>query len=179
MHHKINIYLECDANRITFRAMANVLPTEKKTTAVSMLCEGNSIRSVERMTGIHRDTVMRLGARIGEACRDLLDETMRELPCKKIEVDEIWGFVGKKQRNVKVDDDEALGDVWTWVAIVRNPRPFQCFTLESAHLAMPAPSWHKSNPVCPTGFNCRQTAITPIPAPLRQPSAVKSITAQS
>jgi len=82
-----------------------------------MLCEGNSIRSVERMTGIHRDTVMRLGARVGEACRNLMDETMRELPCAKIEIDEIWGFVGKKQRNVSDSDNAELGDVWTWVAI--------------------------------------------------------------
>lgn len=97
--------------------MANILSTEKQGTAIAMLCEGNSIRSVERMTGIHRDTVMRLGARVGMACRDLMDETMRELPCAKIEVDEIWGFVGKKQRNVEETDSVELGDVWTWVAI--------------------------------------------------------------
>lgn len=97
--------------------MANVLSTEKQGLAVSMLCEGNSIRSVERMTGIHRDTVMRLGVRVGESCRSLLDETMRELPCTKIEVDEIWGYVGKNQRNVTAEDDASLGDVWTWIAI--------------------------------------------------------------
>lgn len=97
--------------------MANVLSTEKKTTAVSMLCEGNSIRSVERMTGIHRDTIMRLGVAVGEASRNLMDETMRELPCMAIEMDEIWGYVGKKQRNVRAEDSGELGDVWTWVAI--------------------------------------------------------------
>jgi hypothetical protein len=97
--------------------MANVLPLEKQAVAIGALCEGNSIRSVERMTGIHRDTVMRLGARVGMACRDLMDETMRELPCAQIEVDEIWGFVGKKQRNVEETDSAELGDVWTWVAI--------------------------------------------------------------
>lgn len=97
--------------------MPNILSTEKQASAVAMLCEGNSIRSVERMTGIHRDTVMRLGARVGMACRNLMDETMRELPCAKIEVDEIWGFVGKKQRNVTEEDNAEMGDVWTWVAI--------------------------------------------------------------
>ena len=97
--------------------MSYSLSTEKQTTAVSMLCEGSSIRSVERMTGIHRDTVMRLGVRVGLACRTLLDETMRELPCKALEVDEIWGFVGKKQRNVSAADSSDKGDVWTWVAI--------------------------------------------------------------
>jgi hypothetical protein len=64
--------------------MANVLTTEKQAMAVSMLCEGNSIRGVERMTGIHRDTVMRLGVRIGGGCARLMDEAMRELPCAEI-----------------------------------------------------------------------------------------------
>jgi len=49
--------------------MPNTLKSELKTTAVAMLCEGNSIRSIERMTGIHRDTVMRLGVRMGEGCQ--------------------------------------------------------------------------------------------------------------
>jgi IS1 family transposase len=97
--------------------MANVLPLEKQAVAIGALCEGSSIRSVERMTGIHRDTVMRLGVRVGEACRDLMDQTMRELPCAKIEMDEIWGFVGKKDRNVREGDSSELGSVWTWVAI--------------------------------------------------------------
>lgn len=93
------------------------LSTEKQALAVSLLCEGNSIRGTERATGIHRDTIMRLGVRVGEACRDLLDQTMRELPCQKIEVDEIWGFVGKKDRNVTEQDSADMGSVWTWVAI--------------------------------------------------------------
>ena len=97
--------------------MPNVLPLEKQAVAIGALCEGSSIRSVERMTGIHRDTVMRLGVRVGMACRNLLDETMRELPCQKIEMDEIWGFVGKKDRNVREGDSAELGSVWTWVAI--------------------------------------------------------------
>lgn len=54
--------------------MANTLPTEKKIAAVSMLCEGNSIRSIERMTGVHRDTIMRLGVRVGEGCKKIMDE---------------------------------------------------------------------------------------------------------
>jgi IS1 family transposase len=97
--------------------VANVLPIEKQTLAVSMLCEGSSIRAVERITGIHRDTIMRLGVRVGQACEKLMDETMRELPCSKVEVDEIWGFVGKKQRQVTAEDSPAMGDIWTYVAI--------------------------------------------------------------
>jgi IS1 family transposase len=97
--------------------MANVLPIEKKIAAISALAEGSSIRSIERMTGIHRDTIMRLGVRVGEACGAMMSETMQNLSCSKIEVDEIWGYVGKKQRMVNATDDATLGDVWTFVAI--------------------------------------------------------------
>ena len=54
----------------------NALTIEKKTLAVSMLCEGSSIRAIERVTGIHRDTIMRLGVRMGEACKKIMDEKM-------------------------------------------------------------------------------------------------------
>ena len=98
--------------------MANVLSFDNQVMAVHALAEGNSIRSVEAMTGIHRDTVMRLGVRVGRACRLLMDEQMRGLDCRHIQVDEIWGFVGKKQRNVNPDDNsEEYGDVWTFVAL--------------------------------------------------------------
>ena len=65
---------------------------------VSALAEGSSIRAIERMTGIHRDTVMRLGVKVGQGCATLLDHKMRELSCKSLQFDEIWGFVGKKRR---------------------------------------------------------------------------------
>lgn len=95
----------------------NRLSIEEQTTAISALAEGVSIRSVERMTGIHRDTIMRLMVRVGEACADLLDRKMQNLPCKRIEVDEVWTFVGKKQRHVQAEDDiNTIGDFWTWVA---------------------------------------------------------------
>jgi IS1 family transposase len=69
------------------------------------------------MTGIHRDTIMRLGVRISQGCAKLLDEKMRGLDCKRLELDEIWGFIGKKQAHVKDTDDPTLGTVWTFCAI--------------------------------------------------------------
>jgi transposase-like protein len=93
----------------------NALTNEKKTTVVAMLCEGNSIRSIERMTGVHRDTVMRLGVRVGTACRQIMDEKMRDLPCKNLEVDEIWGYIGSKQKNAVRSGNH--GDVWTFICI--------------------------------------------------------------
>lgn len=76
--------------------MANNLTLEKKTAAVAMLCEGNSIRAIERMTGVHRDTIMRLGVRKGEGCAGLMDAKFRNLNSRLIEVDEVWGFIGMK-----------------------------------------------------------------------------------
>ncbi len=76
--------------------MANVLNTDKQIAVIAALAEGSSIRAIERMTGIHRDTIMRLGVKVGQGCTALMDETMRDLPCIRLEMDEIWGFVGKK-----------------------------------------------------------------------------------
>ncbi len=95
--------------------MSNTLSIEKKTLAISMLCEGSSIRSIERITGVHRDTIMRLGVRVGEGCKKIMDEKMRNVPAKQIEVDEIWGFVGAKGKNA--ERAGAYGDVWTFIAL--------------------------------------------------------------
>jgi IS1 family transposase len=97
--------------------MSNVLPRSKQVAVVSALVEGCSIRSTERMQGVHRDTVMRLGVKVGNGCADLLNETMVGLPCERFELDEIWSFIAKKQRQVTESDDPTNGDVWTWVAI--------------------------------------------------------------
>src|SRR2546423_10038964 len=97
--------------------MANVLNTDKQIAIIGSLCEGSSIRSIERITGVHRDTIMRLGVRVGVGCAALMDAKMRNLPCTRLEMDEIWGFVGKKDRNVTVDDDTQLGSVWTFCAV--------------------------------------------------------------
>lgn len=70
------------------------------------------------MTGVHRDTILRLMVRIGSGCANLLNETMRDLPCERLELDELWAFVGKKQRHVLPEEDGARrGDTWTFVAL--------------------------------------------------------------
>jgi hypothetical protein len=76
--------------------MANKLSVEKKAAAVGMLCEGSSIRSVERITGVHRDTIMRLGVRIGEGCQRIMDTMMRNLPCRLLQVDEVLSELTKR-----------------------------------------------------------------------------------
>jgi hypothetical protein len=64
--------------------MANVLNTDKQIAVISALAEGSSIRSIERITGVHRDTIMRLGVKVGQGCTALMDATMRDLPCNRL-----------------------------------------------------------------------------------------------
>jgi IS1 family transposase len=96
--------------------MANTLNTDKQIAVVGALAEGSSIRSIERITGVHRDTIVRLGVKVGQGCTALMDAKMRNLSCERLEIDEIWGFVGKKDAHVKPEDD-AVGSVWTFCAI--------------------------------------------------------------
>jgi IS1 family transposase len=107
--------------------MANILSTEKQTAIIAALAEGSSIRAIERMTGVHRDTIMRLGVKIGKGCKHILEEKMVNLPCADIQLDEIWGFIGKKQRNLTIEDDATKGDAWTWIAIDRETKAVPCF----------------------------------------------------
>jgi IS1 family transposase len=95
--------------------MANNLTFDKKITTVSMLAEGNSIRSIERMTGVHRDTIMRLGVRVGTACAKIMDQKMQCLNCSHLECDEIWGFIGAKRNRAAATGN--YGDVWTFIAL--------------------------------------------------------------
>jgi hypothetical protein len=101
--------------------MANHLSLEKKAQAINGLAEGLSIRSVERMTGIHRDTIMRLGIRVGNGCAALMNRAMRNLSCRRVQVDEIWGYIAKKQGHLTKEDNEAAkGDFYTFVALERR-----------------------------------------------------------
>jgi IS1 family transposase len=96
----------------------NKLKPEKQEAIIHALVEGSSIRSVERMTGVHRDTIMRLSVNVGNACEALQRQMMRDLTCERIELDEVWCYVGKKERHVRdADDNRLVGHFWTWVAI--------------------------------------------------------------
>jgi len=69
------------------------------------------------MTGINRNTIMNLGVRVGQGCAKILDAKMRNLTCNLLQFDEIWGFIGKKEKHRMINDDPTLGDVWTFCAI--------------------------------------------------------------
>jgi len=118
--------------------MAYNLDTDKKIAIISLLCENMSIRGIERATGVHRDTIMRLGVRMGDGCKSILDNLMVNLTGVRYEADEIWGFIRMKQRTAKEKAVEAeYGDVWTWIALDADTKLVPCFAIgdRSAYMA--------------------------------------------
>jgi hypothetical protein len=81
----------------------NRLSLARRTQIIGALVEGNSIRSTERMTDTHRDTIMRLMVEVGAGCAALHNEQMRNLSCQRIQCDEIWSYVKVKQANIRSD----------------------------------------------------------------------------
>jgi IS1 family transposase len=97
----------------------NKLSIERRAQILGMMVEGNSIRAIVRMTGASKNTVAKLLEDAGEAFSAYQDQLLRNLPCKRLQLDEIWVFAYCKQRNVmtaKAAPSEA-DDLWTWVAI--------------------------------------------------------------
>ena len=106
----------------------NKLDVSEQATVISALVEGNSIRSVERMTGIHRDTIMRLMVRVADGCDRLLDEMMRGLTCPRLQLDEIWAYVGMKQKTARrLGKTDEFGDLYTFVAIDADSKLVPCW----------------------------------------------------
>ncbi len=97
----------------------NILKPEKKLAVLSALVEGNSVRSISRMTGVHKTTILRLLKEVGDNCARLLDEQMRDLTCRVIEADEVWSFVRKKQRRLTLEEklNPELGDQYAYIAL--------------------------------------------------------------
>jgi len=91
----------------------------KKVAVISALVEGCSVRSTSRMTGVSKGAILRLLMSVGKACAEYQSAIIRNIPAKRVQVDEIWSFVGCKQKNVTVEKMEAgiCGDVWTFTAI--------------------------------------------------------------
>jgi IS1 family transposase len=97
----------------------NKLSLDRQAQVIKVLCEGNSIRSTARITGTAVNTVVKLLRGVGAACLDYQDRVMHNLPCKKLQCDEIWSFVYSKAKNVPEDKQGKFGygDVWTFTAI--------------------------------------------------------------
>lgn len=97
----------------------NILSTAKRATIIKALTEGASIRSTARLVGVSKSTVLNLLVEVGEFCSIYQDHKLRHLACKRIEADEIWAFVGAKQRNATRKGD---GDIWTHTAMCAETR---------------------------------------------------------
>jgi IS1 family transposase len=96
----------------------NQLPLDRRIAVLSALTEGMSIRATVRMTGVAKNTIVKLLAELGLACGAYHNATVRNLRVRRVQCDEIWSFVGAKQKNVSAEKRaEGWGDVWTWTAI--------------------------------------------------------------
>jgi len=114
-------------------SMANVLSTPKRIQIVSALVEGCGIRATARMCDVSKDTVQKLWREIGEACIRLMEEQLQGLPCKRLQVDEIWSFVYAKAKNVPAEKagQFGVGDVWTFTAIDADTKLVPSFLVGS------------------------------------------------
>src|SRR6266550_3122827 len=106
-------------NRSSKLVSMNRLDSTKRGQIIAALVEGTSIRAIVRMLGISKNTVAKLLLEVGAACTVYQDKALRNLPCKRIQCDEIWSFVGAKDKNVPAarKDENGIGSAWTWVAI--------------------------------------------------------------
>ncbi len=101
----------------------NKLSLHRRVQIIKCLLDGNSIRGTTRIVECSKNTVVKLLAEIGKACQVYQDKHLRDLKCQRIQLDEIWSFVGKKQRQVKEDDDNTqVGDIWTWTSICADTK---------------------------------------------------------
>ena len=106
-------------DRRSYYAPMNKLPREARAQILGMMAEGVSILAITRMTGVSKNTVAKLLADAGRAFSDYQDHAMRDLRCKRLQLDEIWNFVYAKQKNVTTAKraPPGAGDVWTWTAL--------------------------------------------------------------
>ncbi|MES2660210.1 MAG: IS1 family transposase [Verrucomicrobiota bacterium] len=106
----------------------NKLTAAERIRIVSALVEGNSLRSIVRMTGTHRTTIQKLLVDLGAACSAYQSKVFVNLSCKRIQCDEIWSFVGSKAKNTTADKKaEGCGDAWTWVALDADTKLVPCW----------------------------------------------------
>jgi len=98
------------------------LPLDKAEMVLKLLLEGTSVSSVVRLTEVHQKTILKLLVLAGEKCERIMAEKIVNVPVRDLEFDELWNFVGKKQRRVKPEDDQNLGDCYTFVAIERHSK---------------------------------------------------------
>ena len=98
------------------------IPKEKALLAIQLLIEGNSIRSTMRVTDLDQNTIMKALVIAGEKCERIMADKIRNVVVRDVEADEVWSFIGKKEKSVRPEDDQSLGDCYIFVAIERNSK---------------------------------------------------------
>jgi IS1 family transposase len=98
------------------------LAVGKAEMVLKLLLEGNSVSSVERITEVHHTTILKLLVLAGEKCERIMAEKIRNVEVRDVECDELWAFIGKKQKRVRPQDDQNFGDCYTFVAIERHSK---------------------------------------------------------
>lgn len=107
------------------------LTTKQCVQVISALVEGNSIRATVRMTEVAKNTVVKLLADIGRVCAEYQDRAFQNLPCRRLQADEVWSFCYAKQKNVPVEKQDifGFGDIYTWMAICADTKLVPCWHL--------------------------------------------------
>ncbi len=117
------------SGKLADRVDGSTIPLADIEKVLQLLIEGCSVRSAERISGLHRDTILRLLVTAGQQCEKLLGRLIVNIPVKDIECDELWNFVGCKQRVLREDHDPNYGDAYTFVAVERNTKLVLNFAL--------------------------------------------------
>jgi IS1 family transposase len=108
--------------------MANFLHPEKRSQIIACLCEGNGVRATARLCNVTKNTVSRLLVWIGRACTEYQDKAFRELPCKRVQCDEIWAMCGCRDKIVgEKQKERGWGALWTWTALCPDTKLLFCW----------------------------------------------------
>ena len=159
--------LDSSCTKVYSKSMNKSSP-ERRAQILGMMVEGVSIRAISRMTGASKNTIVKLLADAGNACSEYQDRTLVNLPCKRIQADEIWSFVYSKQKNVPKEKrgQFGIGDVWTWTTICADTKLVPSWYVgmrdaESAHHIMQDVAKRLSSRVQLTtdGFHCYLDAV--------------------
>lgn len=103
---------------------AMTVPVEKALLVLQLLCEGNGIRSIQRITGCHQATILKLLVEVGGGCEQLLAETVRDVIVQDVQADEVWGYIRCKQatKERKGIEDLEAGDAYCWIGMERHTK---------------------------------------------------------
>src|SRR6266487_6085274 len=107
----------------------NRLDSETRAQLIRCLVDGNSIRATVRITGVAKNTITKFLVEAGAICSEYQDRTLRNRTCRRIQCDEIWSYVGAKDKNVPAEkkDQFGIGSVWTWTAIDADTKLVPCW----------------------------------------------------